>query len=185
MFCSINDWNCWTSYIASDLHLHVSGITLDMWGCRIFGSYIFYHHEFGPVMQVAVGQIRTLLGLPPTAAHDTEMHISSVSASETAFSKWVLWETFLSLGLSLFLKVEANKRDQVINWTHSPKLVASDLETDEASMSRVAIGHLGLDSEDEMNGEADLQDEEATYGFDMQLGGRPFMPNKKICNPKL
>uniref|UniRef100_A0A0D6R401 GPI transamidase component PIG-S n=2 Tax=Araucaria cunninghamii TaxID=56994 RepID=A0A0D6R401_ARACU len=46
--------------------------------------------EFGPVMQVVVGQIRTLLGLPPTAPHDTKKHISSISASQTGFSEWEL-----------------------------------------------------------------------------------------------
>lgn len=52
--------------------------------------HTFSEEEFEPVMQVVVGQIRTLLGLPPTAPHDTNMHISTVLASETGFSKWEL-----------------------------------------------------------------------------------------------
>lgn len=53
-------------------------------------SHEFNEEEFGPVMQVIVGQIRMLLGLPPTAPHDSKMHISSVLASQTGFSDWEL-----------------------------------------------------------------------------------------------
>lgn len=52
--------------------------------------HTYSEEEFEPVMQVVVGQIRTLLGLPPTAPDDSKMHISTVLASETGFSKWEL-----------------------------------------------------------------------------------------------
>ncbi|XP_057841094.2 uncharacterized protein LOC131050824 isoform X2 [Cryptomeria japonica] len=53
-------------------------------------SHEFNQEEFGPVMQVVVGQIRMLLGLPSTAPYDSKMHISSVLASQTGFADWEL-----------------------------------------------------------------------------------------------